>query len=132
MSKPEIIIAYISPDIESQMREKIAEVLRKRMIQTTDDIKKATVVIHTTQQVPGPGITLAEIAEKLVEQTKTELFQLKEQLELGFIPPVVNEQPILYTKPKNKHNPFVQNYVKQYKQIKQKQQARFLTRTKHK
>ncbi len=131
MSKPEIIIAYISPDIESQMREKIAEVLRKRMIQTTDDIKKATVVIHTTQQVPSPGITLAEIAEKLVEQTKTELFQLKEQL-LGFIPPVVNEQPVLYTKQKNKHNPFVQNYVKQYKQIKQKQQARFLTRTKHK
>ena len=123
----DIIIAYISPDIESQMREKITEVLRMRMIQTTDDIEHATVVIHSAQQMPGPGVTLAELAEKIVEQTRTEIFELKEQLDKSLIPPVVNEQPVLT---KKQHTKNIQNYVKQYKQTKQRYQTRFFNRTK--
>ena len=126
----DIIIAYISPDIESQMREKITEVLRMRMIQTTDDIKHATVVIHSAQQMPGPGMTLDELAEKIVEQTRTEIFQLKEQLCPPVIPIVENEPYVPCEKQKNKHTKFIQNYTKQYNQTKQKQQTRFLTRTK--
>lgn len=128
----DIVIAYISPDMESKMRERILEVLRMRMIQTTDDIKKATVVIHSTQQMPGPGMTLAELAEKIVEQTRTEIFKLKEQFCPPIIPIVENEPYAPCKKQKNKHTKFIQNYVNQYKQTKQRYQTRFLTRTKHK
>lgn len=128
----DIVIAYISPDMESQLRERTLEVLRMRMIQTTDDINKATVVIHSAQQMPGPGMTLAELAEKLVEQTRTEVFELKEQLCPPIIPIVENEPYAPCEKQKNKHTKFIQNYTKQYNQTKQRQQTRFFQRTKHK
>ena len=117
----DIIIAYISPDIESQMREKIAERLRIRQIRTTTDVNKATLVISCLQQIQEPSLTLSELAESLIQQTAQEIVELKDLM----------YQDISHKTQKIKHQKHV--YVlKQYKQIQQRQKRIFFNRTKYK
>jgi len=134
MSKPEIIIAYISPEIESQQRERIAETLRMRMIQTTDNIHCATVIIE-----PRKNMTIADIAKKLVELTVQEVNELatimktEEEMMSNLTIPII-EQPLELIEPKkNKHSKFIrQQNLKKFTTIKQMQKRAMFNRTKHK
>ena len=115
----DIVIAYISPDIESQMRERILEVLRMRMIQTTTNKEQATVFITTPNQIPGPGLPLSELAEKTVQQTVQEIVELKDLM--------YEDIPHKTQKPKHTKPVYA---LKQYKQTKQRQKRMFFNRTK--
>ena len=119
-------IVIISPDIEPELREKIAEILRIRQIQTTDDMNQATVVILSPNQIPGPGIPLAITTEEIIKQYEHKIFELKQKNFNGIF-----DVPL--PTPKNKkHKKSVHPYVQKYNKFQQRQRAKFLTRTKHK
>lgn len=131
MSKPEIIIAYISPEIESQQRERIAETLRMRMIQTTDNIHCATVIIE-----PKKNVTIANIAEILIEQTQQDLDEMTKQIiaqhmhDLGQHAAAVEQQ---VEPKKNKHSKFIQpRNLTKFNNIKQMQKRAIFNRTRNK
>ena len=132
MSKPEIIIAYISPDIESQQRERIVEMLRMRMIQTTDDIHCASVIIE-----PRKNMTIADIAEKLVERTVQEVNELatimKEEMMSNLPIPIIEQQFELIESKAYKQTKFIHPHnLKKFNAIKQIQKQTLFNRTKHK
>lgn len=123
------IIAFISPEIELELRNEIAEILRIHRISLTDNVNKATVVIHTTEQIFDSGMTPTKLIEKIAQQPKTHVFELPKNFD-DSIPPVIEKQPVFPAKKRN--TKFIQNHTNRYKRTKQRKQTRFLTRTKHK
>lgn len=131
MSKPEIIIAYISPEIESQQRERIAEMLRMRMIQTTDNIHCATVIIE-----PRKNVTVADIAEILIEQTQQDLDEMTKQIIAQHMHDLEQDAAAVgqQVEPKkNKHSKFIQpRNLTKFNNIKQMQKRAMFNRTRNK
>jgi len=130
MSKPEIIIAYISPDIESQQHERIAEMLRMRMIQTTDNVHCATVIIE-----PKKNVTVADIVEILVEQSRQDLDKMTEQIIAQHMHDLEQHAVVVerQVEPKNKHSKFIQpRNLTKFNNIKQMQKRAIFNRTRNK
>ena len=116
------IIVYLPPDMESELRAKIAERLRIRNIPVTNILQDATIVIVSPDQIPSPGLSLEEIAEAMIEKTRREIFILREHYDFPDIPQIFNESK------KNKNKRFINNKnFKQFNQMKHKQI--FLNRT---
>lgn len=74
------IIAFISPTLDTALRQKIAELLRIRHIKTTDARENATLVICKISDVPGYAMTLAEMAEIIVNDAAYEIQKLQNQI----------------------------------------------------
>ena len=107
------IVVYLSPDIKSAAREKIAEILRIRQIDITDDMNTATVVITSPNQISGPFMSLEELTTTMVEKNQQDVFILMEHNKIPDITQILN-------KPKN-YKIIPNKTFKQFNQIKQKQ-----------
>lgn len=107
------IIAYVGPGFSEAETQKIAEILRIRQIETTNDQEKATLVILAPTDVPGFGLTLEKCAETIIEKYHQEIKKLDAQLHILDIPHPMQK--------KNKYPHFVaQRAMKQYNHTKQK------------
>lgn len=113
------IVVFISPKFTNSDKEKIAESMRIHKIKTTNDLHCATVILEPTLQKTTPhcvsmvmesapqNLTLTEIAEKIISETQTQLFQLKENIFSATSPSVI-DMPI--TLPQKSHHKKTHTY----------------------
>ena len=116
------IVVFVSPDFEATVFQKIADSFRIQQIKTTNDIQKATIVIkpHDQQQ----NLTIAILAEKILEDTEHELDKIKEQF---------YKNPTGLKTQKNQSTKFILNpTIQQLNKIKQIHKQKIFNRTKHK
>jgi len=118
----DIIVCLVGiPD--AALHEKIAEMLRMHQIQTTNDIKKATAIVHIPNE--APEMTIEEMAQKLIEQTQPKIYELIDRIKI----------PEIITMPETRTNTRKKSYIqinKKYKQIKQTYKQKIFNRTRHK
>lgn len=137
------IVVFISPKFTVDDKQKIAELMRMREIKTTDDRRNATVVLEPVlydKQSEHQSIviatdpkkttaTLADIAEKLVDETRGQIFKLKEDL-------MANIPEVIYAPMPNKSHHHKNTYPKQslsrFKTVNNIRNNKFFTRTRHK
>lgn len=137
------IIVFISPKFTDADKEKIAESMRIHEIETTNDRRNATVVLEPVlydKQSEHQSIviatdpkktttTLADIAEKLVDETRGRVFKLREDL-------MANIPEVIYAPTPNKSHHHKNTYPKQslsrFKSVNNIRNNKFFTRTKHK
>ena len=137
------IVVFISPKFTNSDKEKIAESMRIHEIKTTDDRRNATVVLEPVlydkqsehQSIviatdpKKPTATLADIAEKIVDETRGQIFKLKEDL-------MANIPEVIYAPMPNKSHHHKNTYPKQslsrFKSVNNIRNNKFFTRTKHK
>ncbi len=141
------IIVFISPKFKDCDLQKIAESMRIHKITTTDDIRNATVVLepvlYDTQSEPKntsiiiatepnkPTATLADIAEKIVDETRGQIFKLKENL-MSDIPEVIAASMVLPKKSHHRKNMYPKQSLYNFKSINNIRNNRIFNRTNHK
>jgi len=126
------IVVFISPDFTDADKEKIAESMRTHKIETTTDPNVATAILEpslkkTTPKTVGmvlenapKNLTLADIAQIVVDQTRGEIFELKQHMEHMeyiknvVIPEVSAAQTVL---PKKSHHNKLRSYGPQKQQF---------------
>lgn len=136
------IIVFISPDFTDADKEKIAESMRIHEIETTTDPNVATAILEPSLKKTTPkticmvlenapkNLTLADIAQTLVNQTRSEIFELKqhmnymEHMNNVIIPEVLPAPPVL---PKKSHHNKLRTYSTPTQQFKNAKNIR--TRT---
>lgn len=113
-------IAFISPNIDKTMRQKIAELLRIRQIKTTDDIQDATLIIADVGQ-PVERMGIADFAEKIIAKYLQKVS-------------ILNREILLLNKKLEKNKPEfnMRHPLKQFNQTKQTYRQRFFNRTRYK
>ncbi|MBO7509215.1 MAG: hypothetical protein J6T57_02995 [Alphaproteobacteria bacterium] len=119
-------IIFISPDFDSETREKIVRSLGIHNAIITDNIKCATIVIN-----PGkgrPSITMAALALLQMEQTGQDLnmlyFKLPDKLHIPPLPQVAKNK---------KHTiPMQQHALNRFTQTQNTYRQRIFNRTNHK
>jgi len=87
------IVVFISPKFTDADKEKIAESMRTHKIKTTTDPNVATAILEPSLKKTTPktigmvlenapqNLTVADIAQIVVEQTRGEIFELKQHME---------------------------------------------------
>jgi len=87
------IVVFISPKFTVDDKQKIAELMRTHEIETTTDPNVATAILEPSLKKTTPktigmvlenapqNLTLADIAQIVVEQTRGEIFELKQHME---------------------------------------------------
>ena len=126
------IVVYISPNFTDADKEKIAESMRTHEIETTTDPNIATAILEPSLKKTTPktigmvlenapqNLTLADIAQIVVEQTRGEIFELKQHMEQMeyiknvVIPEVSATQTAL---PKKSHHNKLRTYESQKQQF---------------
>jgi len=136
------IVAFISPNFPDADREKIAEAMHTHEIEITTDQNIATVILEpglkktTPKTIPmaldsAPhNLTVAAIAQMVVDQTRGEIFELKQLMEHEeymknvVIPEVLPAPPVL---PQKSHHNKLRTYSTPKQQFKNAKNIR--TRT---
>ncbi len=126
------IVVFISPDFTDADKEKIAESMRIHEIETTTDPNIATAILKpslkkTTTKTIGmvlenapQNLTLADIAQIVIDQTRGEIFELKQHMDYMehmnnvIIPEVSAAQTVL---PKKSHHNKLRTYGPQKQQF---------------
>lgn len=119
------IVVFISPDFTDADKEKIAESMRIHEIETTTDPNVATAILEPSLKKTTPktigmvlenapqNLTLADIAQIVVDQTRGEIFELKQHMDYMehmnnvIIPEVLPTPPVL---PKKSHHNKLRTY----------------------
>ena len=139
------IVVFISPKFTVDDKQKIAELMRMREIKTTDDRRNATVVLEPVlydkqsehQSIviatdpKKPTATLADIAEKIVDETRGQIFKLKENL-MSDIPEVIAASMVLPKKSHHRKNTYPKQSLSNFKSINNIRNNRIFNRTNHK
>jgi hypothetical protein len=139
------IVVFISSKFSDTDAQKIAELMRIREIQTTNNRRNATVVLEPViydrqsedlsiviaTEPNKPTTTLADIAEKLITETHGRIFQLREDL-MANIPEVIIEPMILPKKSHHRKQTYQKQSLSRFNSINNIRNNRIYTRTKHK
>ena len=140
------IIVFISPKFTDADKEKIAESMRIHEIEITTDPNIATAILEPSLKKTTPktigmvlenapkNLTLADIAQILVEQTRGEIFELKqpEYIKNVVIPEVSAAQTALPKKSYHKKTHTYDTSKKQFNYINKIRNKTVFNRTKHK
>ena len=144
------IIVFISPKFTDADKEKIAESMRIHEIEITTDPNIATAILEPSLKKTTPktigmvlenapkNLTLADIAQILVEQTRGEIFELKQHMEQMeyiknvVIPEVSAAQTALPKKSYHKKTHTYDTSKKQFNYINKIRNKTVFNRTKHK
>ena len=140
------IIVFISPKFTDADKEKIAESMRIHEIEITTDPNIATAILEPSLKKTTPktigmvlenapqNLTVADIAQILVEQTRGEIFELKqpEYIKNVVIPEVSAAQTALPKKSYHKKTHTYDTSKKQFNYINKIRNKTVFNRTKHK
>ncbi|MBR6838805.1 MAG: hypothetical protein IKM94_04545 [Alphaproteobacteria bacterium] len=135
------IIVFISPKFTDADKEKIAESMRIHKIKTTTDPNIATAILEPSLKKTTPktigmvlenapqNLTLADIAQIVIDQPQGQIFKLREDL-------MANIPEVIYDPTPNKSHHHKNTYPKQslsrFKSVNNIRNNKFFTRTKHK
>ncbi len=144
------IIVFISPKFTDADKEKIAESMRIHEIETTTDPNVATAILEPSLKKTTPktigmvlenapqNLTLADIAQIVIDQTRGEIFEIKQHMEHMeyiknvVIPEVSAAQTALPKKSYHKKTHTYDASKKQFNYINKIRNKTVFNRTKHK
>ena len=140
------IVVFISQKFTDSDREKIAELMRIREIKTTNDRRNATVVLEPVvydrqsedlsiviaTEPNKPTTTLADIADMLVDETRGQIFKLKEDLIMANIPEIIYQSMTLPKKSYHRKKAYQKQSLSKFNSINNMRNNKFFTRTTHK
>ncbi|MBP5485483.1 MAG: hypothetical protein J6Y07_02135 [Alphaproteobacteria bacterium] len=113
------VVVFIAPTVDATTRQKLAGSFRIRGFDTTDNIKKATLIITDVGQ-PVKRMDIADFAEKLVSEYAQKIVETNKIL-------LLNQKPKKTKSELNMRHP-----LKQFNQTKQTYKQRIFNRTNHK